>query len=1093
MTSIQVAVRVRPFNSREVKYSSGLIIDMKGLKNTEVYESRGGKVNTNVPPRKFNFDYCFWTHSKEDAIIPTIDPSTRDITDNSILSHDGKIYADQKFVYSQLGLPILDNCLKGFNACLFAYGQTGSGKTYTMMGVPSDPGVTPQMCDDLFQRAQRLKESVGTTITVTCSYMEIYNEVVRDLLNPATIDLPGGLKVRQHPTLGVFVQDLQKLQVNTAEEIFKLLEDGGRVRAVAATNMNACSSRSHAILTLSIIVKDKEGSEVGSLLNLVDLAGSERAGSTGAEGATLIEGANINKSLTTLGMCLSRLADAADNAKNKQHIPYRDSQLTWLLNDSLGGNSKTAMLANISPASINYEETLSTLRFAMTVKKIKNNAVINEDPQQRLIRELRAEIEEIKVKILELEAGGFGDGFGSAGGTPNRDGQNEATGTEDDSTVGNTEVNTEDGDDSAEDQLEKLELAARLIEEAQESPAEKAKKAAAAKAEHENAMQALQKNGVFVDNSAPRLVTLNEDLHTLPSVALMYYLKDSVNRIGSGNDKRAVLVRLPQEVGRERIRLFHAIIEVDLLAKRASIRVCQESEQPEDMAATGEVSLAQTTRSTTARRGSMSRANNALSSLANSFKTLNLNVEDGTYNAPVFVNGQVLQPTDPPRELKHKDRIVIGSIAFRHSQPPNWYVEGLDDEFSRTPQTIDHALLLEKFARAEIEIQCQRELEAMAKNTIPLLFGDSEAAEQLSLAIEINTSSELSELLDAAAVDENRLVERYPIPENEIAERSAKAAAKNSGIEYDYNFAIQERDEVIRRIILEKESSEREEQLSKLKEQTKDSEDEIERLKAELAQQEKAKAEATAAKLEKEEAVAREQAKNQQKQKEASEKTSTMLMLANELQMYEEQVRIATMWKPTGPSSTTPLDLEEYKLSLSDPTYQSISSDTTPERALVMPPIHAWKMRLEHGVLGRLRSGWHRVYILVRPKFIYYFNKNEPKQTANGAAYLFGCQLNFIKDPVDNKPHVMRIIPCVPRKASKSSKGETDDNNVMFAFDTAEDMLKVRLHIESVYRPACPPRVAEFLRKQDSTGSKSRDDEPWELVGGDKSGAVPSQ
>lgn len=1190
MTSIQVAVRVRPFNSREVKYSSGLIIDMKGLKNTEVFESKGGKVNTTVPPRKFNFDYCFWTHNKEDCVMPEIDPSTRDITDNNVLKAEGKIYADQQFVYSQLGLPILDNCLKGFNACLFAYGQTGSGKTYTMMGIPADPGVIPQMCMDLFGRADALKAN-GGSITVTCSYMEIYNEIVRDLLNPASIDLPGGLKVRQHPTLGVFVQDLKKLTVTTADEISKLLDDGGQVRAVASTNMNASSSRSHAILTLQILVKDKNGSEVGSVLNLVDLAGSERAGSTGAEGATLVEGANINKSLTTLGMCLSRLADAAENSKNKQHIPYRDSQLTWLLNDSLGGNSKTAMLANISPASINYDETLSTLRFAMTVKKIKNNAVINEDPQQKLIRELRAEIEEIKVKILELEAGGFGESpsralsvaaiedvaaEGTAASEPRAASSSAAPKTDADGSTaappvldadGNivpaeeiaadgaatsvepTEPEAEDnstaaghtdddGGDSAEDQLEKLELAARLIEEAQETPAEKAKRAAAEKAEHEKAMAALNQKsgggGVVVDNSAPRLVTLNEDLHTMPTVALMYYLKEATNRVGCGNDKKAVLVRLPSEVGRERIQLFHAVIEVNLLAKKVFIRACGEAEQPTDMETTEEAMFLATStmrRGSTTARGTMRLGGTqTLQGLAGTLKNLNINMEDGTYTAPIFVNGQLLGPDDPPRELRHKDRIVIGSIAFRHSQPPNWYVEGLDDEFSRETQSTDHLVLLERFLRADIQIKYMRELEQMNigayfaatstnNSSSPTAAGtpvaptppsevpaaadaaeepsDSEATKEakeaarraaiahITEAIAEATNAELSDLLDTAANDENVLIERYPVRENEVAERAAKAAAQNTGLEYDYAFAIAERDERIRKIIIAQQSTQREEQLTKLKEQAKDSEEEIERLKTQLAQQEKAKAEALAAKKEKEEQVAREVAKNVAKQKEASEKTSSMLMIANELQMYEEQVRVATMWKPTGPSPSYPADVEEYKASLADPQYQQISADVSPERALVMPPIVAWKMRLEHGVLGRLRSGWHRVFILVRPRFIYYFTKNEPKQVANGAAYLFGCQLNVLSEPVEGKQHVLRVIPCIPRKLSKSSKGETDDNNVLFAFDSAEDLLKLRLHIENVYRPQCPPRVAEFLRKQDAAadGGSGREEGQWEMLG----------
>jgi hypothetical protein len=330
--AIEVSVRVRPFNSRETKFGSQLIIAMEGP-NCEVKQVRQGKIFHDEAPKKFTFDHCFWTH---DHATP------------------GK-FAGQQEVYERIGSKILDNSLNGFNSCLFAYGQTGSGKTYSMMGCAEDPGVIPRLCKDLFARAAALK---GTNVVaVECSYLEIYNEQIRDLLNPAQGEK--ALKARQHPKLGVFVENLTKLSATSVEEIQKFIDDGAMIRSVASTNMNAQSSRSHAILTLNIRNRNKDG-ELASQLHLVDLAGSERATSTGATGDTLVEGANINKSLTTLGMCLSRLAEAAEGKKG--HIPFRDSQLTWILNDSLGGNSRTAMLANISPADINFEETLSTLR-----------------------------------------------------------------------------------------------------------------------------------------------------------------------------------------------------------------------------------------------------------------------------------------------------------------------------------------------------------------------------------------------------------------------------------------------------------------------------------------------------------------------------------------------------------------------------------------------------------------------------------------------------------------------------------------------------------------------------------------------------------
>ena len=342
-------------------------------------DPRAGTVSSPAG-RSFGFDHAFWTLNAEAQFT-------------------GGIFADQTHVYKALGLPILDNAFNGYNSCLFAYGQTGSGKTYTMMGSPAtNPGVIPQLCVDLFTRAEAAARQNESIVTVDCSYLEIYNENVRDLLSASNYDKQP-LKVRQHPRRGVYVEGLTKTSVKTAEDVLKLLDGGGKLRAVAATNMNAQSSRSHAILTLVVKNHRVASTELVSQVNLVDLAGSERAASTGAEGNTLLEGSNINKSLTTLGMVLSKLAEQSESGGKGVFVPFRDSQLTWILNDSLGGNSRTAMLANISPASINYDETLSTLRFAMTVKKVKNNAVVNEDPQQKLIRELREEIDTIRQQM----------------------------------------------------------------------------------------------------------------------------------------------------------------------------------------------------------------------------------------------------------------------------------------------------------------------------------------------------------------------------------------------------------------------------------------------------------------------------------------------------------------------------------------------------------------------------------------------------------------------------------------------------------------------------------------------------------------------
>lgn len=229
-------------------------------------------------------------------------------------------------------------------------------------------------------------------------------ERVRDLLNPST---KGGLKVREHPSLGPYVEDLAKLVVGSFAEIENLMDEGNKARTVAATNMNETSSRSHAVFTLILTQKRHDAetnmdTEKVSRISLVDLAGSERANSTGATGARLKEGAEINRSLSTLGRVIAALADLS-SAKGKKGaknmVPYRDSVLTWLLKDSLGGNSMTAMIAAISPADINFDETLSTLRYADSAKRIKNHAVVNEDPNARMIRELKEELQQLRAKL----------------------------------------------------------------------------------------------------------------------------------------------------------------------------------------------------------------------------------------------------------------------------------------------------------------------------------------------------------------------------------------------------------------------------------------------------------------------------------------------------------------------------------------------------------------------------------------------------------------------------------------------------------------------------------------------------------------------
>nr|XP_043886061.1 kinesin-like protein KIF13B isoform X2 [Solea senegalensis] len=383
--NVKVAVRVRPMNRREKELNTKCVVEM--VKNQTILHPAGtnlGKADSRNQSKVFAYDYCFWSMDEADK----------------------EHFAGQEVVFQCLGESLLYNAFQGYNACIFAYGQTGSGKSYTMMGSGDQPGLIPRLCSALFERTQK-EQREEESFTVEVSYMEIYNEKVRDLLDPK-----GGrqtLRVREHKVLGPYVDGLSRLAVACYKDIESLMSEGNKSRTVAATNMNEESSRSHAVfnIILTHTLKDLKSGTSGekvSRLSLVDLAGSERAAKTGAAGERLKEGSNINKSLTTLGLVISALAEQG-TAKNKnKFVPYRDSVLTWLLKDCLGGNSRTAMVATVSPAADNYEETLSTLRYADRAKSIVNHAVVNEDPNARIIRELREEVEKLRVQLTQAES-----------------------------------------------------------------------------------------------------------------------------------------------------------------------------------------------------------------------------------------------------------------------------------------------------------------------------------------------------------------------------------------------------------------------------------------------------------------------------------------------------------------------------------------------------------------------------------------------------------------------------------------------------------------------------------------------------------------
>ncbi|XP_029958359.1 kinesin-like protein KIF13A isoform X2 [Salarias fasciatus] len=383
-TKVKVAVRVRPMNRREIELNTKCVVDMEDNQTVLHPPPSNAKGDSRKQPKVFAFDHCFW--SMDESNVPK--------------------YAGQEVVFKCLGEGILENAFQGYNACIFAYGQTGSGKSFSMMGNGEQPGLIPRLCCSLFERVH-CEANEAHTFKVEVSYMEIYNEKVRDLLDPK--GSRQSLKVREHKVLGPYVDGLSQLAVTSYEDIEVLMSEGNKSRTVAATNMNEESSRSHAVFSIIVTqtlydLKSGNSGEKVSKMSLVDLAGSERVSKTGAAGERLKEGSNINKSLTTLGCVISALADQSGGKGKAKFVPYRDSVLTWLLKDNLGGNSKTAMIATVSPAADNYEETLSTLRYADRAKRIVNHAVVNEDPNARIIRELREEVEKLKVQLSQAES-----------------------------------------------------------------------------------------------------------------------------------------------------------------------------------------------------------------------------------------------------------------------------------------------------------------------------------------------------------------------------------------------------------------------------------------------------------------------------------------------------------------------------------------------------------------------------------------------------------------------------------------------------------------------------------------------------------------
>ncbi|CAI7580295.1 hypothetical protein N7533_009876 [Penicillium manginii] len=361
--TIKVIARFRPQNKVELASGGQPIVHFEGEESCMITSQEGSG------------DFTF------DRVFP-MDSAQRDIFDFSVR-------------------PTVDDILNGYNGTVFAYGQTGAGKSYTMMGSDIDDdvgkGVIPRIVEQVF--ASILTSPSNIEYTVRVSYMEIYMERIRDLLVPQNDNLP----VHEEKNRGVYVKGLLEVYVSSVQEVYEVMRRGGNSRAVAATNMNQESSRSHSIFVITVSQKNVEtGSAKSGQLFLVDLAGSEKVGKTGASGQTLEEAKKINKSLSALGMVINALTDGKST-----HIPYRDSKLTRILQESLGGNSRTTLIINCSPSSYNDAETVSTLRFGSRAKAIKNKAKVNAElspaEMKLLLRKAQTQVTNFESYISALE------------------------------------------------------------------------------------------------------------------------------------------------------------------------------------------------------------------------------------------------------------------------------------------------------------------------------------------------------------------------------------------------------------------------------------------------------------------------------------------------------------------------------------------------------------------------------------------------------------------------------------------------------------------------------------------------------------------
>ena len=740
-----VAVRSRPISANEAQYE---------LQNPNQRRSRSSStMNGATGAVRSTDDSTVTISNTAKAGGNTTSTETYSMTCDHVLvphrnSHAGLYNASQEAVFDAVSPQIISASLEGRSSTIMAYGASGSGKTYTMVGTPAAPGLIPRIITALISAPTQAggRNSGGLRRDVEISVFELYNESVRDLMNPSTLDK--AFKVKQHPWRGVYIDGITTVKVDSAQDLRQWLKDSLMLRTVGTTNSNAHSSRGHCIVSAEIRCYPAGTSSSDTTTSAVlyskvlflDLAGSERLsqGGVGASGSRIVVESNsaINKSLSGLTTILRTLAQASErvlqasggtsaasdsifiNPQTLQPpLPIRDAQLSLLLRETIVGKHRLTFLATISPASISYADSLHTLQVAKDVRSIRMPMALlapcSRDPAIQLVELLRDEITGIRGKLRELQESSV-NGVVSLSSGP-----------------------------SKPELLQSLVEATEMLQEAAETRDEKAIKQKMFLSSRSKNLAKLRSNRrIPVNTGLPRLHVLNEDLASISAakggidgvgVLPVYYLEDGENSIGRATN---ACVSIPASA-ETNLQLFHCSIRVNSLQRKVTLLMPKEDDD------------------------------DGLSELAD-----------------VFINGVKVPPGSPPLLLRHLDRLIFGSIAFRHAQPASWTAEedsgknasGVSCPFSKEPSTPEHAILLEEHGRLQTHVDAFDALTSM-------LDGDVDSAIDASPGI-METKAELAALVA-------RLTLEYPVSEKSVAAASGGQSVHDA-LSFDFKFAMAE-------------------------------------------------------------------------------------------------------------------------------------------------------------------------------------------------------------------------------------------------------------------------------------------------------------